>query len=201
MTLIDAASPELKVHPGRKLEATVVACLIADGEDFRTRPVDDLQLALDGAVGDIHRGYTRASGSREPWYPRGTEIRSGRHLSIVSLEEMEEVAARLNLVMVDPGLIGANLVIAGIPRFSYLPPGTRLFFPSGAVVVEAMNAPCRFAGRALADAHAGREDLEVGFVPAAKRRRGVVASVERAGRVSTGATVSVRVPEQWIWAG
>ena len=62
-----------------------------------------------------------------------------------------------------------------------------------------MNGPCRFAGKALAAVNPGRPDLELGFVEAAKRRRGVVASVERAGVVGAGETLSIRVPEQWVW--
>jgi hypothetical protein len=202
MDLFSATSTEPTVHPGRKLEGRLVGCFLGDLPDFRTRPVDTLTLDLEGADGDGHRGFTRSAGSREPWHPRGVEIRSGRQLSVVSSEELAEVAERLSVPAIDAGLIGANLAVADIPRFSFLPAGTRLFFPGGAVVViEAMNAPCRDAGEMLARAHPGRVDIALGFVAAAKRRRGVVASVERAGAVTAGDRISVRIAEQWIWAG
>lgn len=202
MDLLAAVLPEPAVRPAMKREARLDGCLVGDLPGFRTRPVDTLPLTLEGAEGDGHAGFTRPSGGREPWYPRGTEIRSGRQLSIVSAEEMAEVAARLDLPAVDPGLIGANLVLSGVARLSFLPAGTRLFLDGGAVVVvEAMNGPCRHAGKALAGAHPGRSDVELGFVEAARRRRGVVASVERAGTARAGTTVSIRVPEQWIFEG
>ncbi len=202
MSLLDSVLPEPEVVPGLRLEARLAGCLLGDLEGFRTRPVAALDLDHEGIAGDAHRGFTRAAGAREPWYPRGTVIRSGRQVSIVSEEELAEVARRLDLAAVDPALIGANMVVAGVPRFSFLPAGTRLVIGAGAtLVVEQMNGPCRHAGRSLAGEHPGRDDLELGFVTAARHRRGVVASVERPGRVAAGDKVQVRVPEQWIWAG
>lgn len=194
-------APEPAIRPGRRFAAAVTEVRIADGADFTTRLVDALVLALDGIEGDGHHGFTRRSGGREPWYPRGTVMRSGRQISVVSQEELAVVAERLGLPAVDPGALGANLVMSGVPRLSYLPAGTRLTFEAGAtVVVEATNAPCRFAGRALAGRHPGRDDLELAFVEAARRHRGLVASVERAGVVAPG-PVRVSVPEQWLWEG
>lgn len=193
--------PEPAVRRGRKLSATVTDLRIGDQPGFATRAVERLELALDGIVGDGHRGHTRRSGGREPWYPRGTEMRSGRQVSIVSAEELAEVAGRLGLAAVDAGAIGANVVVAGVPRLSYIPAGTRITFASGAtLVVEGDNAPCRQAGRALAAVNPGRDDLELAFPAQAKRHRGVVASVDRAGEATPG-PVSVAVPEQWIWEG
>lgn len=193
--------PEPVVRRGRKFTAAVTDLRIGDQSGFSTRPVERLDLALDGIVGDGHRGYTRRSGGREPWYPRGTDMRSGRQISIVSEEEMAVVAERLGLPAIDPGAIGANLVISGVPRLSYLPAGTRITFASGAtLVVEGSNAPCRHAGRGLAAVNPGRDDLDLAFPEKAKRHRGVVASVDRAGEATLG-PVSVAVPEQWIWEG
>lgn len=187
------------VHRGRRLAGTVAAVLVGDRPGFETRPAASLSLGLDGIAGDGHAGFSRKAGAREPWYPRGTEIRSGRQVSIVSVEELDAVAGRLGLPALDPALIGANLVLAGIAKLSFLPAGTRLFFPSGAaLVVEGQNAPCRDAGEALAARH-GAPDLALRFVEAATRRRGLVASVERAGPVEAGSIVKLRVPEQWIY--
>lgn len=196
----DIAEPR-KVK-GRRLAATLVETRIGDVPGFATRAVGSLALGFEGIAGDGHAGFTRAAGGREPWYGRGTVIRSGRQVSIVASDELAEVAARLGLPAIDPGAIGANLVIAGVPRLSYLPAGTRIHLDGGAsLVVEAQNAPCRFAGAALAAIHPGRDDLALGFVKAARNRRGLVASVERPGEARSGTPVSIRVPEQWIWAG
>lgn len=192
-----AAAPA--VVPGRKLTGTLTAVLLADGEGFRTRPVERLDVTLEGIPGDVHSGYSRASGSREPWYQRNTTIRSGRQLSIVSAEELAVVAERMEILRLEGAWIGANLIVEGVPNLSFLPPGTLLFCAGGAtVVVEAQNGPCRFAGAEIAREYPEREGLDLAFPKMAKRLRGVVASVERAGGIVPG-SVDIRLPEQWIW--
>lgn len=188
------------VHPVRQLTATLVATLATpQAEDFQTIAVAALDLSLKGLAGDRHAGFIRRSGGREPWYPRGTEMRSGRQLSIVSTEELREIAAAMGLPAIEAGWIGANLMLEGVERLSFLPANTRLFFESGAsIVIEGQNAPCRFAGRAIAG-HTERPSDELTFPKAARRLRGVVASVERAGRIAPGEAVKIRLPEQWIY--
>lgn len=193
---------EPEIVPARKLVGRVGATLVAASGDFITQAVDALDLGFDGVRGDFHAGPTRRSGGREPWYPRGTEIRNERQLSIVAPDEMAEVAARMGIAEVRPEWVGANLVIDGIPRLSMLPAGTMLFFRGGVTVkVDAQNGPCRIAGRAVAQG-AGMADVEAGalaFPKAAKRRRGLVGWVEKPGLVRNGEEVSVRIPEQWIY--
>ena len=101
-------------RPSRTPAGIVTACLIADGGDFVSRPVDALVLDFAGIVGDFHAGMTRKTTSREPWYPRGTEIRNDRQVTIVSPEELAEVAALMELPEIRPGWIGANLVLSGL---------------------------------------------------------------------------------------
>ncbi|MBN9008704.1 MAG: MOSC domain-containing protein, partial [Rhizobiales bacterium] len=130
------------------MRGTTVACLIADGGDFRSRPVDGLDLDFGGIAGDIHAGAMRKAGSREPWYPRGTPIRNNRQITLVGSEELAAVAAGMELPEIAPGWIGANLVTEGVPDVTRLPIGTRLIFSGAAVLfVEGENAPCRIAGR------------------------------------------------------
>lgn len=188
------------IHPPRLLRARLVATLAtSEPDDFQTSPVETLNLSLDGVAGDRHSGFTRKAGAREPWYPRGETIRSGRQITIVSTEELWEVGHAMDLPPLGPGWIGANLVVEGVPRLSFLPTGTRLFFEGTAsVVVEGQNAPCRYAGRAVA-CHTERPGDELTFPKASKRRRGLVATVERAGPVKAGTDVKVQLPEQWIY--
>jgi hypothetical protein len=54
--------------------------------------VASLAIGFDGVEGDYHAGPTRKSGGREPWYPRGTEIRNERQLSIVAADELAMAA-------------------------------------------------------------------------------------------------------------
>jgi hypothetical protein len=193
---------EVEIVPPRKLLGTVEATLVAAGRSFLTGRAEALQLGFDGVAGDVHAGVTRRSGGREPWYPRDTEIRNDRQLSIVAPDEIALVAGRMGLAAIRPEWLGANLVLSGVPSLSMLPAGTLLFFSGGVTLaVSGQNAPCRIAGRAVAD-HAGMADPEAGallFAKVAKRLRGVVAQVEKPGRIAVGEKVSVRVPEQWIY--
>lgn len=188
------------IHPQRLIHARLTATLATtDPESFETAPVDPLTLTLDGIAGDRHGGFTRSAGAREPWYPRGEEIRSGRQLSIVSTEELWEIGHAMGLPPIEPGWIGANLVIEGAPRLSFLPRGTRIFFAGTAsVVVEGQNAPCRHAGRAIAR-HTERPGDEITFPKISRRIRGLIASVERAGAVSPSSDAKIQLPEQWIY--
>ncbi|MER9374840.1 MOSC domain-containing protein [Mesorhizobium sp. M7A.F.Ca.US.010.02.1.1] len=202
LDLFPEAEKPVEIIPARKLAARAAALYVAPADHFQTRPVDELRLGFDGISGDFHAGPTRRSGGREPWYPRGTEIRNERQLSIVAADELAVVAERMGLAEIRPEWIGANLVIEGVPNLSMLPAGTLLFFKGGVTIkVDAQNGPCRIAGRSIAE-NAGLADVEAGallFPKMAKRLRGVVAWVEKPGTVKTGEEISVRVPEQWIY--
>jgi hypothetical protein len=171
---------------------------------FVTHSSERLTLDLTGIPGDFHGGATRRSGAREPWLPRGTVLRNDRQLSALSAEELQEVAASLDIEALPPEWIGGNLLIAGLERFSRIAPGSRLAFgggwggvgrfDGGAVLrVEAYNFPCRQSGRAVA-ALAGRPELEFAFVKAAAALRGLVLSVDLAGPVTPGDAVVVIPP-------
>ncbi|QIB32575.1 MOSC domain-containing protein [Ancylobacter pratisalsi] len=186
--------------PAQRFSARLARTLIADGESFMTREVPALAVTLEGVSGDRHAGYARPADSRVPWYPRGVQIRNCRQLSLVAPDELAEIARRLQIAVLRPEWIGANLVIEGVPRLTQLPPGTRLHFPGGAaLVVEGENAPCRQAGAAVARAVSGGTDFDTAFVKAAAGRRGLVAWVERAGEIAAGTDVALRVPPQRPW--
>ncbi|HEY8594023.1 MAG TPA: MOSC domain-containing protein [Devosiaceae bacterium] len=192
----------VEIVPARKLTGAVEGVFVADGDGFRTRATQSLQLGFEGIAGDNHSGVTRRSGGREPWYPRGTEMRNERQVTILAPDELREVAAALDLAGIRPEWIGGNLLISGIPHLSLLPPRTQLFFEGGATLrVDGANGPCKVAGRSIASEFPGREDVELGFVPAAKYRRGLVAWVEKPGVVHPGEKVTARIWEQWIYPG
>jgi len=202
LDLLPRLDSEPEILPVRKLAARIAGVYGAPHDRFQTEAVDALTLDFEGIAGDFHAGYTRRSGGREPWYPRGTEMRNERQLSIVAPDELAEVAARMDIAEVRPEWIGANLLLAGVERLSMLPSGTMLFFKGGVTLkIDAQNGPCRLSGRSIAE-HAGMTDVGSGalmFPKVAKRLRGLVAWVEKPGRVACGEEVSVRVPEQWIY--
>jgi len=198
------AAEASEILPARKLTARVAGMYAALKGAFQTEPVTELALGFDGIAGDVHAGQTRRSGGREPWYPRGTEIRNERQLTLVAADELAIVAERMGLAELRPEWIGANLVIDGVQSLSMLPAGTLLFFKGGVTLkVDGQNHPCRLAGRSVAE-RAGVADIEAGalaFPKAAKRLRGLVAWVEKPGTILDGEEISVRVPEQWIYRG
>jgi hypothetical protein len=163
-----------------------------------TTPQARVTVTFAGFEGDRHAGLTRKSDSRTPFYPRGTEIRHDRQVSLVSVEELAQVAAAMHLTELPADWIGANLLLQGIPRLSQLPPMTRLFFSGGVVLlVSGENHPCLIAGRAIQDsaAAAGIElpGLAELFPKAAKHRRGLVATVELPGVIHPSESVEARL--------
>ena len=196
----------MKTEPPKKLTGKVSRVLHAAGDHYVSQSVDSLKLTYEGIVGDYHAGMTRNSGAREPWYPRGTEMRNERHVSILSEEELVEIGENMGLETVDPGWIGASMVFEGIPNMSYLPPRTLLLFDGGVTLrVDGYNAPCRDAGGSIAK-HVGieaedhqRTDMALAFKTAAHMKRGLVAWVEREGEIKAGEGFTARIWEQWIY--
>lgn len=196
----------MKRIPAKKLSGTVSRVLKAEGRDFVSKDVDALELTYGGIKGDYHEGLTRKSGGREPWYPRGTEMRNERSLSILSEEELSQIADGMKLELVDPGWIGANLVFEGIPNMSYLPSRSLIMFDHGVTLrIDGYNAPCRYAGGSIAT-HIGSDaedttktETAFSFVKEAHMKRGLVAWVEREGTVRAGDAFTVRIWEQWLY--
>ncbi len=191
------------VVPSAKVSGRLVRVLNAQGKgrlDFRSDAVASLMLDFEGIVGNRHRGMTRGADARVPYLKRGTEMRNTRHLSIVSVEDCTEIARRLELPLFDPTWIGANLVVEGIPHFSYLARGSKLLFEGGVILNnEDQNAPCSIAGEAVMLANPGRDDIKAAFPKVAKGLRGVVATVDHPGELFPDCAFTVRLPEQWIY--
>jgi hypothetical protein len=179
-----------------QLTARTVRVLIGpEKKSHVTRDMPEVRVAFEGFVGDRHAGLTRPADVRMPWFPKGTLVRNTRQVSIVSTEELALIAEALGLPQVLAAWLGANLELAGVPRLTQLPPGTRLFFPEDAtLVVDAENEPCRKAGRALEAHYLERPGLANRFVKAAHQRRGLVGWVERPGLIRPGDRVKVKLP-------
>ena len=193
---------ERKIIPIRKLRGAATALLTAPGDHFETAAVSALTLGFEGIKGDFHFGTTRRSGSREPWYPRGTEMRNERQLTLVSTAELEQIAVAMGVVEVRPEWIGANILLDGVADLSMLPASTLVFFEGGVTLkIDTQNVPCRLSGRQIA-MRAGADDpltVEMLFPKVARRLRGLTAWVEKPGTIQTGEACSIRVPEQWIY--
>ncbi len=172
----------------------------ASGEgSLRAEEHEHLALGFHGLSGARHEGENRPSCVRvKNLHPTGTEIRNVRQLTILSQEELAEIAAEIELDTLDPGLLGANLILSGIPDFTHLPPSSRLQAPDGATLtIDMENRPCVFPGREIEQNAPGHG---AGFKPAAKGRRGVTAWVERPGQLNIGDELTLFIPDQRAWA-
>lgn len=158
-----------------------------------------LDATFAGPVGEAHGGLTRPSCSRVlAQYKRDTEIRNTRQFTLLSAEDLAATAAAMGLEALDPALVGATMVIEGIPDFSHLPPSSRLQAASGAtLVVDMNNRPCTLPARPIENQHPG---FGKRYKTAAKGRRGVTAWVEREGSFSLGEAIRLHIPDQPVWA-
>ena len=186
--------------PAQRLQGRIAATLRADARaaSFQTIRQNGLTLEFEGIPGDRHSGFLRKADARTPHYSRSLPIRNIRQISIVSVEELAEIAAALGLPEIQPEWLGANLMVEGIKQLSFLPRGSRIAFPDGAALAaEGYNPPCIGPGKIV---HGATGATPQAFIKAASRRRGIVASVERPGTIHAGEDIMVHVPEQWIYA-
>ena len=162
--------------------------------------LDAMTLEFGGNRQDAHFGITRPSCSRvTQQYERGTEIGNVRQLSILSAEEMAQIAGGLDLAQLDPLWLGASIVIEGIPDFSHIPPSSRLQCErTGAtVVIDMQNRPCHVVAKTIEQVEPGHGKS---FKSKANGKRGVTAWVERPGALVLGDSLRLHIPDQRAWA-
>ncbi len=170
------------------------------GDGIGATPIPEAQVTFAGFAGDRHAGLTMRSNTRQPFYQRGTEIWNSRQITIVSIEELAEIAPRMSLPEIRPEWLGANLAIRGIPDLSHLPPGTRLFFPAEATLIVTLeNGPCLVAGSEIQQHHPEIADLAAQFPKQGLHLRGVAAVVERPGLIRPGDAVRALIPDQSVY--
>jgi MOSC domain-containing protein YiiM len=136
------------------------------------------------------------SDSRTPLYPRGTEIRNVRQVSMISVEEMRELARRMDLPVIEPEWLGANLLLQGIPDLTMIPPSSRMYFPDNTVlVIDSENNPCIHPGKIIQSHYPERSGLVELFVESARHLRGLVAWVERPGTIAQADGIRFETPQ------
>jgi len=159
----------------------------------------EIFAGFDGPEGEAHGGINRPACSRvAALYKRDHPIRNTRQFSMLAAEDLAQIAAHMGLPSLDPALVGASLVIAGIPDFSHLPPSSRLQAKGGAtLVVDMENRPCTLPARPIENAHPGYGKH---FKPAAQGLRGLTAWVEAEGMLRVGDKIRLFIPDQPAWA-
>ena len=180
-------------------EGSVVWVHTAEEPEPGQKTADSLIAELDGLVGERHRGFSRIAASYDP-DPTGTVRRNERQWSGVSMEELAVIRERMDLKeSLAAATLAANICVEGIPGFSQLPKGSRLLFPSGAVLlVEEGNPPCSYIGELIEARHttsSGGPAAGKLFAKAALGLRGVVGVVDVPGRLEPGDRVVVQIYE------
>ncbi len=164
-------------------------------DEFITEYREQLEFLPDGIPGDRHSGFTRLSGGREKkQYPKGTLIRNNRQWSALSMEELAMIARSMQLEDINPGWLGANLLVSGIPGWSGLPSMALIKIFHGAsegpvLVNYGQNKPCIHPHRAMEVALG--KNIDAPFTKAATETRGLVGWVEKAGVAHIGDQVEV----------
>ena len=187
----------------QKLDWTgrVLACYASPKREtgLQKQRQPQLDLNFDGIVGDCHASRVRPSDSRMlKQYKRGTEVVNNQQVSLVSQEELAEIAHRLDVPALDPVWLGANLLTTDIPDLTLLPPSTRLMFSSGAsLIIDLENAPCRYPAEIIESHYPGHG---LAFPQKARHKRGLVAYVEKAGQICEGDEIVVFIPPQRLYA-
>jgi len=187
----------------KKIFAQIVSVHSGSNDDLSKDSRPGIQVELNGVVGDRHQSFERSTWAGDK-QPEGTVRRNERQWSAVSVEELEEIQAAMDLnERLTAASLGANLCLSGVQELSRLPKGTLLKFPSGAeLMVEEFNPPCHDMGKKLASIHttrSGKELSSTAFSKAAKLTRGVVGVVEVAGTINAGDEVSIEIFETPSW--
>ena len=174
-------------------------CIHTDKQkDISTTPSDAVNVSFAGFEADSHTGLTRQACVRvKKQYQSGTVIRNTRQISIVSAEELQKIAEAMNIALIQPEWLGANLCVDGIPDFTHVPPASRLLFSGGAaLVIDVENEPCKYPADIIDKHYPGSGKL---FVKNAMHCRGVTAWVEREGLIRVQDEIEVHVPVQRQW--
>lgn len=190
----------MRKFPGKTIKGRVISLHVGKNADLSKQSQPLLRAEIGGFAGDKHRGPTRKTWEGE-WEPPGTLRRNERQWSGVSREELEHITERLELTeCLSPDTLGANLCFEGIPEFSLLPKGTRLVFPSGAVLmVEEYNPPCSDMGAQIVakySTRSGQALTDQSWLRPASGRRGLVGVIDVPGEIRAGDEVEVRVYEE-----
>jgi MOSC domain-containing protein YiiM len=167
------------------ITGSVAALLVNPDEKsgIESEAVDRVVARFEGLEGDRHWGATRPACVRViRQYKKGTPIRNVRQFSIVSSEELAEIAAAMSIPAIRPEWLGANILVTGIPDLTLLPPASRLLFSSGAVLTtDTENAPCRFPAEVIERHHPGAGES---FVKCAQHKSAAKAALSPLLRVA-----------------
>jgi hypothetical protein len=174
--------------------------VIEGNSTMRSEPMSEAMARFGGFEGEAHSGITRPSCVRvTSQHPKGTTINNVRQLSVMSAEEIVQIASKMGLSDIDPTLLGVSMIIEGIADFTHVPPSSRLQCEANGttISIDMLNRPCVLPGREIEMEHEG---FGAKFKPAAVGMRGVTASVEREGLLRVSDIMRLHIPDQRAWS-
>jgi hypothetical protein len=105
----------------KKFTAQVISVHTGSNKDSSKDEHPSIQAELNGIVGDAHQSYERKAWAGGDKQPEGTVRRNERQWSAVSVEELAEISAELDLTEdISAACVGANLCFSGISELSRL---------------------------------------------------------------------------------
>lgn len=116
----------------KRIKAKAEGLYKADTKHFSPKEWTSFMQITEGFPATCILASPKKRGAREPMYERGTEIFNRRQISIVSMEECDEIAEAMGIPNILPEWLGANIAISGFPSLTSLKEGSRIIFPSGA---------------------------------------------------------------------
>ena len=188
--------------------------IVDNARIWGAEPRDHLDIDFDGIAGDRHAGLTRTMQNYESAHLRGMTIANDKHVSLVSEDDMVEIAEMLGLDIAtveeraeEPiaqymaRRLAANMLITGAALNELATPGLILAFGDttesvrAAIRITEYNAPCKKPHINLIN-HLRAIDLQLSgndfeeqkerFKEIAAGRRGWVASTYVAGEIAVG---------------
>ena len=170
----------------------------AEDDSIETHRIESVDVTFEGIVGERHSGLVCPSDVRyRKQYAKNTPIRNTRQISMVSREDLDQIAHNLQIERIEPEWLGGNLLISGIAKFTEVPPSSRLIFESGAsIVVDNENKACRYPAAVIEGHFPG---AGARFEAAARNLRGTVGWVEREGRIVKGDKIALHIPPQRMY--
>jgi hypothetical protein len=132
--------------------------VIEGNSTMRSEPMSEAMARFGGFEGEAHSGITRPSCVRvTSQHPKGTTINNVRQLSVMSAEEIVQIASKMGLSDIDPTLLGVSMIIEGIADFTHVPPSSRLQCEANGttISIDMLNRPCVLPGREIEMEHEG----------------------------------------------
>jgi hypothetical protein len=168
---------------------TIIAVSARNGHGLGKTVVPSIRLiAGEGVAGDAHCGVTVKHRSR---VAQNRDQPNLRQIHLIHAELLDELAA-LGFA-VAPGELGENILTEGLALLDLLV-GTRLCFPSGAVVrLTGLRNPCnQLNGHTPGLMNALLDRAPDGVLV---RKGGVMGIVERGGIVMAGDVLTITLPK------